>query len=235
MDRLTETATTFGSAIFEYGIASTGGQELQNLGRVDVDDTWIVFKYDLAHSFYLEPLFSPSAFHGERAGGHSLANEMYVALRGQYAFSYRLIPNEEEVAGGMFSVRGYPESITAGDNAVMGTLEYRYHLPRALSVREPGKLWGQDFRWAPQQAYGAADWDLILKAFVDAGRTTNSNPITGENDHTLIGAGVGTELTIKRNLSLRMDLGFALQDVKDEAQTVNAGDARLHFSVTVLY
>jgi hemolysin activation/secretion protein len=94
---------------------------------------------------------------------------------------------------------------------------------------------GKDFRWAPQQAFGQADWDLIFKGFVDAARTTISNPRPGENDHTLVGAGVGTELAVKRNLSVRLDLGFALQDVKDEPETVKAGDARLHFSLTVLY
>jgi hypothetical protein len=46
---------------------------------------------------------------------------------------------------------------------------------------------------------------------------------------------VGAELQFKRNMSMRLDLGFALQEVEDEPQTVDSGDARLHFSLTVLY
>jgi len=87
----------------------------------------------------------------------------------------RLIPNEEQAVGGLYTVRGYPESITAGDNAVIASLEYRFHLPRTFRVSEPGHIgerpigWmGRDFRWAPQQSFGRADWDLIFKAFIDA-------------------------------------------------------------------
>jgi hemolysin activation/secretion protein len=246
LDRATESATTFGSLIMEFQVpelAGTSDTEIQKLGRLDVDDQWEVLKYDLEHSFYLEPLLNPSGFRGETQGGsQSLAHEIAASVRGQFAFRNRLIPNEEEIAGGLFSVRGYPESVVAGDNAVIASLEYRFHLPRTFSVSEPGHIgnrpvgmFGKDFRWAPQQAFGRADWDLIFKAFVDAARTEISHPRPGENDHTLLGAGIGTELQIKRNVSLRLDLGFALQDVKDEPETVNSGDARLHFSLTVLY
>jgi hemolysin activation/secretion protein len=245
-DRITETSSTYGSAIMEFQVpqlAGTNKDEIQKLGRVDVDDQWETFKYDLEHSFYLEPLLNPRGFRGETPTGvQALANEIAISIRGQYAFDNRLIPNEEEVAGGMFSVRGYPESIVAGDNAVIASLEYRFHVPRTFTVSEPGHIGdrelgmlGKDFRWAPQQAFGHADWDWLLKAFVDAGRTTISNPRPGENDHTLVGAGVGTELQFKRNVSLRLDLGFALNDINNEPETVKAGDARLHFSLTVLY
>jgi hemolysin activation/secretion protein len=246
LDRATETSTTFGSLLMEFQVPSIAGtslEEAQNLGRLAVDDEWQTIKYSLEHSFYLEPLLNPSGFRGEtRSGSQTLANEVYAAVRGQYAFRYRLIPNEEEVAGGMFSVRGYPESIVAGDNAVIANLEYRFHLPRTFQVSEPGHIgqreigmFGRDFRWAPQQSFGRADWDWILKAFIDAGRTENNHPRPGEFDHTLVGAGIGTELQWKRNVSLRLDLGFALTDVENEAETVNAGDARLHFSLTLLY
>jgi hemolysin activation/secretion protein len=245
-DRATESSTTFGSLTMEFQVpwlAGTDSDEIQNLGRLAVDDQWEVLKYSLEHSFYLEPLLNPRGFRGEsHSGSQALANEVSGSVRGQYAFRRRLIPNEEEVAGGFFSVRGYPESITAGDNAVIASLEYRFHLPRTFTISEPGHLgqreigmFGKDFRWAPQQAFGRADWDLIFKAFIDAARTENSHPRPGENDHTLVGAGIGTELQWKRNVSMRLDLGFALEDVNDEAETVKAGDARLHFSLTVLY
>jgi hemolysin activation/secretion protein len=246
LDRTTETSTTYGALTMEFQVpelAGTNKDEIQNLGRVGVDDQWETLKYSLEHSLYLEPLLNPRGFRGEsHSGSQTLAHEVYGAVRGQYAFGNRLIPNEQEVAGGMFSVRGYPESIVAGDNAVIANLEYRFHWPRTFPVSEPGHIgqrelgmFGQDFRWAPQQSFGRADWDWIFKGFLDVARTTISNPRPGENDHTLVGAGIGTELQWKRNVDLRLDLGFALEDVNNEAETVKAGDARLHFSLTLLY
>jgi hemolysin activation/secretion protein len=247
LDRTTETASTLAAATMEFqvpGLAGTDAAEADKLGRPNVDDHWEVFRYEVGQSLYLEPLFNPRAFRGEPgAGGGTLAHEVAANIRGQYAFSNRLIPNEEEVAGGMYSVRGYPESAIAGDNAVIGTLEYRFHVPRVFKVSEPGHIggrevsWlGRDFRWAPQQEFGRTDWDLVLKAFIDGGATRINDPLAGEHNHSIVGAGVGTELLFKRNLSLRLDLGFALKDLTDEGiNDTKAGDARLHFSMTFLY
>ena len=43
--------------------------------------------------------------------------EVALSVRGQYSFDDRLIPQNEDVAGGLYSVRGYEESETAGDTA----------------------------------------------------------------------------------------------------------------------
>jgi len=246
LDRNTEAASTLAGVTMEFqlpGVAGTDIDEIQNLGRLGVDDEWQVIKFDAEQTFYLEPLLWPGEFAGEGGGEKgTLANEVAISARGQYAFDYRLVPTAEEVAGGMFTVRGYPESITAGDTVYIGSLEYRFHVPRILPISKPGMIgqremgWlGNNFRWAPQQPYGRADWDYILKAFVDAAQTQISDPRPGEFDHTLIGAGVGAELQFKRNLSVRLDLGFALEAIDDEPDTVDSGDARLHFSMTLLY
>ena len=68
---------------------------------------------------------------------------------------------------------------------------------------------------------------------------TNETPnefvgrVTGENlpSETLIGTGVGAEVSVLRNLNLRLDVGVPLKDVGD----TNSGDARLHFVGTLLY
>ena len=80
----------------------------------------------------------------------------------------------------------------------------------------PTRKQEQPFKWAPQQAYGRPDWDLILRAFLDAGQTYNADRLGFENDETLVGVGVGTELQVKQNLSLRVDWGFPLTDLAAE-------------------
>jgi hypothetical protein len=81
-----------------------------------VDDDWTVFKWSLDHSFYLEPLLFREAAHDPDAPHWktALAHEIAFSFRGQHAFDNRLIPQEEETLGGLYTVRGYPESIAAG-------------------------------------------------------------------------------------------------------------------------
>ena len=47
-----------------------------------------------------------------------------------------------------------------------------------------------------------------------------------------MGAGVGVEVQFKQNATLRLDWGFALNDIPNE---VNSGDNRVHVVFTVLY
>jgi hemolysin activation/secretion protein len=222
----------------------TGVQQsdLANLGRLDPNSAWAMIKWDVEHSFYLEPLIN-----GEAGGvvptdqpanrNMTLAHEFFFSTRGQYAFDRRMIPNIEQVAGGVYSVRGYPESIAAGDSVFLATAEYRFHFPRTLAVRDPTTtpLLGQPFRWAPQQAYGRADWDLIFRGFVDVGRAVNSQRQTFEVDSTLVGTGVGVELQFRQNVSIRLDWGFALTGATNGSETVNPGHNQLHFILTLLY
>ena len=97
-------------------------------------------------------------------------------------------------------------------------------------------MFGGDFRWAPQAAFGRTDWDLILRGFVDAAKVRTNDALIGESDsHTLVGAGFGAELQIRRNFTLRSDLGFVLHQVEEVDRSFEPGDARLHISATVLY
>jgi len=228
----------FDSAVtLEYqqpALTGVDGDDLDLLGRPEVDDQWLVLHGNVSQSFFLEPLLNLRGWrNAEEPRDSTLAHELYFSLRGQHAFDQRLIPQYEAVAGGLYSVRGYAESATAGDNAVIGTAEYRYHLPKALPLeREPRQIAARPFRLAPQHVFGPTDWDLILRAFLDGGYVTrNDSDSFGDDSDTLLGTGLGAELQVKRNLTLRLDWGVALKDAAETA----AGSQQLHFVITVLY
>jgi hemolysin activation/secretion protein len=159
---------------------------------------------------------------------------LYFDFRGQSTFDQRVVPQYQMVAGGLYTVRGYPEAAVAGDDVFMGTAEYRFHLPKALPFEpEPKQFLGKPFRLAPQQIYGPIDWDFIPHVFLDAA-AVHSNAGAGlpSQDDTLVGVGVGFEVQYKRNLTFRLDWGDPLRSVPG---VVNAGASRLHFVLTLLY
>jgi hypothetical protein len=247
LSRDTESTYTTLGLTLEYHPADWGTPDpadINLLGRPNVDREWQVLKFHADHSFYLEPLLNPKGFKGDpgATGPKSLAHEVLLSVRGQYGFDKRLLASEEEIAGGMFTVRGYPESVIAGDTMVIASAEYRFHIPRAFGTSDPGKLmgdavgwFGPDFRWQPQSEFGRADWDWIVKGFFDVATSSVNDKLQGEEDFTLVGIGIGTEVQWKRNLTMRLDWGFALNEVDDPANPVDSGDNELHFLVTVLY
>ncbi len=247
-DRITDVMSTTAALTFEYmspSFTSVDSTDMQRLGRNGVDESWKILRFNVDQSHYIEPLLS-DVYWGRGTGGPtSLAHEVALSLRGQYVFNGRLIPNEQDVAGGFFSVRGYPESVAAGDTTLVGSMEYRFHYPHWLGVSKPGEwegkpgpfqgLLGGNFRYAPSEPFGRTDWDLIFKAFLDAGITDISHARVGENEQTLVGAGLGVEYQFKRNVTARLEWGVALNDVDDPANGVKSGSNRAHFLVTVQY
>ncbi|MBM4032197.1 MAG: ShlB/FhaC/HecB family hemolysin secretion/activation protein [Planctomycetes bacterium] len=138
LQRVTEVASTFGSAFLEWNHANWIGThkgQLERLGRENPDLHFHVLRYDLSHSFYVEPFLDPAAWEapGSRSWWRStLAHELFFAIRGQHSMGDRLIPQNQMVIGGAYTVRGYPESVVIGDSAWVATAEYRFHFPRIL-------------------------------------------------------------------------------------------------------
>ncbi len=241
LEHVTDKESTFVDLGFEFDlpdVSDTNADNVRNgFQRNDAAYHWLTFQWDMSHSFYLDPILMPTRWRNmdlsDPNASPTLAHELAASFRGQYAFGDRLIPNFQQVAGGMYTVRGYPESIAAGDTVLVGSLEYRFHLPQALGFSDtPGELFGKTFRYKPQAPYGRADWDLVLKGFVDAARTIISSPQPGEEDQTLIGTGVGVDFLYRRNLIIRVDWGVALEEIEDE---VSAGSNRFHISATILF
>lgn len=231
-ERVRDASRTFAGANLEFTIDGGSG-DIDELGRSETEEDWVVLQLSGSHSQYLEPLFDP-----DLTENASLAHEVLLSARGLVSFDQRLPPNYQLTAGGLYSVRGYPQSVTAGDNVFIGSAEYRYHLPRGLAPNaEPGTLFGEPFRFVPQYAYGPVDWDFILKAFVDVARVENADRLSFERDSTLLGIGLGAEVALSRHFSARVDVGWALEDVEDGTgdNVVDSGDAEVHFVVTVVF
>ncbi len=232
LERIRQTEQTRAGVSFEGNVSDVDSDEFDLLGRFDPDSDWLLLRFDASHSFYFEPLFADE---GEPT---PLAHELFMEVRGQYAFDNRLIPNEQQIAGGLYTVRGYPEALTAGDTVILGTIEYRYHVPQGLSPRvQAGGMFGQPFRYAPQYKSGPTDWDLILKGFFDIGRSVISDREFFEDHETLVSVGIGAELVLTRRLRARLDWGIALSDVDSDSasERVDSGDSEVHFVITLIF
>ncbi len=102
------------------GLIGSDKDELDKLGRANVDADWWVMKGSLILSKFLDPRpDDPSLQHHEV----SLSSEL------QYAFCHRLIPQMERSLGGYDTVRGYQQSTASAPNVFLSRAEYRYHYP----------------------------------------------------------------------------------------------------------
>lgn len=243
VERINQLATlTFDTSV-QGQVNQIDSGDLATLGRTDTEDRYATVDFNFGYSAFLEPLLRPEAWRdpsNELAA--TLAHELSIGIRGQYAFDYRLIPQASQTLGGLYSVRGYDQSVAVGDTVIVSSFEYRFHLPRALPVsRRPLRLPGiGDFRVSPQQVYGRPDWDLMFRAFVDVGRAIRydrpGGEPTNEVNETLAGAGLGAELVFRSNLRLRADYAFALSKTNENINNpAKVGDSALHVLISLLY
>jgi len=213
-------------------VAGTDPADVALLGRPLAEADFFAARASLDYSFYLEPALDPA---WEDREDPTLAHELAFSVRGLSSLNHRLPPNYTLTAGGFFTARGYPEAFAFGDNVVIGSLEYRYHVPRDLAPADPGTLFGDPFKFRPDQPLARPDWDLVLRAFVDVAHLDIQDRLSFEDDSTLIGAGIGAELSVLRNVNVRLDWGFALRDEEAGGDSVEAGDSRLHALVSIFF
>lgn len=200
---------------------------LDNLGRVDLSPNWAIVQGSFYGSFYLE-----SAFQKSHEIKH-LAHEIVTTFQFQNAFHQRLIPQLEGVLGGLYTVRGYPQSTISGDNFYAGSLEYRFHLPKILKPRKNAtiRLFGQKLQWAPSEPKGDAEWDFVMRGFYDVGQTTVNQRRHFEKNYLIMGSGVGAELILWQNLFIRADWAVGLR----AANGISSGNRQFYFSTTVIF
>lgn len=121
----------------------------------------------------------------------------------------RLLPSQQFVIGGGQSLRGYRQNIRSGDNGIRLSIEDRITLERNEA--------------------GAATFQLA--PFFDAGAVWNNDsknrPLPA--DQFLAGIGLGLIWEPIPKLSLRLDYGYPLIDIKDKG--TNAQDEGFYFNV----
>jgi hemolysin activation/secretion protein len=233
-DRLTRTTAMLFGTFFEAGLTNTPAAELAILGRQDPSTDFLRLRWDGSYSFYLEPLIDRQAWEDPTTPRSStLAHEIALLFRGQYPFGARLVPQYQQIAGGLYTVRGYNQAEVAGDTVVIGSAEYRLHVPRLFSPDpNPPEVPGMGvFRARPQTVFGRPDWDLVFRVFTDAAGVFISAPDATETNSTLWSVGGGVELQVLRNLSARVDVGTVLT----AAGRSTLGDTRANVVATVLY
>lgn len=136
--------------------------------------------------------------------GLVLQGRIDVQLSGQ-----PLISNEQFVAGGVDSVRGYLESSAVGDQAVRGSLE----------LRSP-ELAGKDWPWLA---------GLKVHGFLEGAVLELHQPLLGQQQRfSLLSTGLGLRLKGKPYGSLALDLGLPLRPLGNTAR----GDLRVHVSAS---
>lgn len=237
---------------FETNVSSIDATNLNSLGRVNVDEGSMILSTGGQASVYLEPLFlrekwgDPSSWENSR-----LAHELRFQINAQYGFSKRLLAQTELVLGGMDRVRGYPESVRAGDSGFNATIEYAYHIPRALKpaavmrreAAESGReipdvqsLFMGRYNMRPTDVFAMPDWDFVLKTFIDVGATYVNDADFNESDADLLSAGIGIDVQLSTLAALRLDWAYVLQALERGGVTeVDTGDNRLHVRVQVTW
>lgn len=243
LERINEYSSVLGRMSFEIGDTSTSDQdEASRLGRSNADKDWYAMQWNFGVSHYLEPLFNREDWEDPTtAQSSTLAHEVALSFRGQYSFGNRLIPQVSQVIGGLYSVRGFEQGTAVGDSVYISSAEYRFHLPRALSIRrEPLQLpLIGDFRATPQQVYGRPDWDLVIRTFLDLGYTDREGDgkDIDEFDQLLLSAGVGLEANFLGKIRLRADWARGIKETHSNSSGFNPIDKRgeFHFLFSVMY
>jgi len=133
---------------------------------------------------------------------------VYLKIDGQIA-DQPLISNEQYIAGGMESVRGYKESEAVGDNAVHATFEVLF--PDIVS------------------GFGLKD-RLVANPYVfyDGAALQVIEPLPGQDEHeTLQGVGAGLRGFVLKKIEYRLDWGYALE----RTDRTEDGTGRFYFRV----
>lgn len=217
---------------FDFGFTDADRCDLDNLGNINARDHFVIFNWNSAYSFFLEPLIDPAGWEDpENHKDSTLAHEVALDFSGQYSFE-RLVPQYQAIAGGLDTVRGAKQAELAADNLVLGRAEYRLHVPRLFSPGPPTDLsWIGPFRTRPAHVFGLPDWDFIVSVFSDVAWTSAVDENATESDETLWSIGTGFELQVLRNLVVGVDVGHMLNG----AEGSSAGDTRTNVLATVLY
>lgn len=130
----------------------------------------------------------------------------YAKIDGQFSGDL-LVPNEQYLAGGTDTVRGYLESQAAGDRALHSTLELRS--PQLLK----NIAWLQDFK---------------VVGFYDAAQLSIIDPSAGQTGKIVLsGAGIGMRIKAWNRINFNLDVATPLK----EYGVTKQGDVATHMRI----
>lgn len=253
LERNTDTMRTAFRVTYETnfnGDTSLTESQLIALGRYETVRDYQILSYDFAHSMFIEPLlFGEKFYTGDNWRKSARAHEISITSRGQHILTGdRVFPQKMMTLGGMYSVRGYPESTVSGDNVYTASFEYRLHIPRLFRPytalprdrgdRTQPTYFGIPMNWRSPSLHALPDWDFIVRLFGDIGRAEiipTSQQYVYEADHTLASIGFGCEAQIKGIFNARVDWGFAQKTVRTNGRFVPNNSSQVHFTLSVLW
>ena len=193
-------------------MSSIDEEDREALGGYDATDRYARLQFSHTETFllgkWMEDTFS-------RSPNEYFSNQV-LSIRAKVDFALsgkRHLPHHQFIAGGTGSVRGYPESLVAGDSGQALSLEYS--VPFYYFV----------------DSYSKADLPWSLGAFIDWARVGVNDPLFFESDQTLLGIGVGVEFLLPRGLYARFDLAKPLRELKVGGNTIDgtrSSDYRVH-------
>jgi hemolysin activation/secretion protein len=145
-----------------------------------------------------------------------LGMSLFAKVDGQVA-DQPLIDNEQYIAGGMTSVRGYYESEDTGDNAVHGTLE--------VSFPDPLKGWNQE-TWITKRL------QMSPFIFYDLAELITLDPLPSQfGSTTLEGTGAGVRGAMTKSVEYELDWATALRTTTN----TKSGAERVYFKVRAVF
>ncbi|MBZ8180946.1 two-partner secretion domain-containing protein [Oscillatoria salina] len=150
------------------------------------------------------------AWRGQAQWVRQLGNENTILLtRGNVQLAAQeLLGLERFGLGGLGSVRGYRQDALLTDNGAFGSLEI----------------------WLPVGII-PENWGVLqLTPFLDMGAAWNSNSDVNIDNNFLVSTGIGLQLRLRNNLTLRLDYGIPLVDIDSRDRTWQENG--LYFSVT---
>ena len=211
---------------------------MANLGRLN-PSAWLLFKWDVQHSFYLEPLDQRARRRVIPPGtkpspNMTLANEIFLSTRGQYAFDRRVIPNIEQVAGGVYSARlsriGFGRRFSLSRHGRVSLPFSRIRAPRPQHHKVPRQALPFS---RPSSLTAALTGTSSSALFVDVGQPSIARRSPTRATRRCSARGVGLGFQFQQNLSIR-GLGVEVRGIQGQ-EPVNSGYSRVNFILTVLY
>ena len=174
-----------------------------NLSTINQDDQLAIGGDETTDTYsrlvfqHLEQLRMGRILRQSQGGEHPYLDRHLLSLRMEASWamsSRRHLPMHQFITGGSSSVRGYPESIVAGDSGYLFSLEYK--IPYFIFDGNAGPL----------------AWSIL--PFLDIGSTRVNDPRFYESSYTLAGAGLGFEFQLPYGAFARVDFAKPLKELK---------------------